>query len=366
MAFVPKPLPPDPALIWGAELQNAHQAASLALGRLSGMTGLLPDPRLFLYSYVRKEAVLSSQIEGTQSSLDELLLYENEAAPGVPIDDILEVSNYVAATEHGLQRLREDFPLSLRLIREIHGVLLAKGRGSRKQPGEFRTSQNWIGGARPGNARFVPPPPDHVIDCMGALEKFLHDTRVPALVRAGLAHAQFETIHPFLDGNGRIGRLLITFLLCHDGVIASPMLYLSLHLKQQRATYYDLLQRVRTHGAWEEWLAFFLHGIAVSAGQTADTAGRLLQLFQRDREKIAAVGRAAGSALQLHDLLQQRPALSAARARAALKLSKPTVHAAIAQLEKVGILREITGRARNRVFAYKDYLAILSEGTEPL
>ncbi|MFA5057896.1 MAG: Fic family protein [Opitutaceae bacterium] len=365
-AFVPKPLPPEPALLWDDELQNAFQSASVALGRLSGIASLLPDPRLFLYSYVRKEAVLSSQIEGTQSSLDELLLFENAAAPGVPMDDIQEVANYVAAMEHGLKRLREDFPLSLRLIREIHGVLLSKGRGSQKQPGEFRTSQNWIGGTRPGNARFVPPPPDHVIDCMGALEKFLHDPRVPALVRAGLAHVQFETIHPFLDGNGRIGRLLITFLLCHDGVIASPMLYLSLHLKQQRATYYDLLQRVRTHGEWEEWMAFFLHGIAVSAGQAVETAGRLLQLFQQDREKITGLGRAAGSALQLHDLLQQQPALSVARARAALKLSKPTVHAAFAQLEKLGLLREITGGARNRVFAYKDYLTILSEGTEPL
>ncbi|MDD2764972.1 MAG: Fic family protein [Opitutaceae bacterium] len=366
MAFVPKPLPPDPALHWDTGLQNALQAAGLALGRLSGMTSLLPDPCLFLYAYVRKEAVLSSQIEGTQSSLDKLLLFENEAAPGVPLDDVMEVSNYVAAMEHGLKRLREDFPLSLRLIREIHGVLLAKGRGSRKQPGEFRTSQNWIGGTRPGNARFVPPPPDHVIDCMGALEKFLHDTSVPALVRAGLAHAQFETIHPFLDGNGRVGRLLITFLLCQDGVIASPMLYLSLHLKQQRAAYYDLLQRVRTDGVWEEWLAFFLHGIAASAGQAGDTAGRLLQLFRRDREKIARLGRAAGSALQLHDLLQRQPALSAARARAVLKLSKPTVNAAFAQLEKLGLLREITGGARNRVFAYKDYLTILGEGTEPL
>jgi Fic family protein len=333
---------------------------------LGGVASLLPDPRLFLYSYVRKEAVLSSQIEGTQSSLDELLVFENAATPGVPNDDIQEVSNYVAAIEHGLKRLRENFPLSQRLIREIHGVLLSKGRGSRKQPGEFRTSQNWIGGTRPGNARFVPPPPDHVIDCMGALEKFLHDTRVPALVRAGLAHAQFETVHPFLDGNGRVGRLLITFLLCHAGVIPSPMLYLSLHLKQQRAAYFDLLQRVRTHGVWEEWLVFFFHGIEQSSGEAADTASRLLQLFQRDREKIAGLGRASGSALQLHDLLQRQPALSAARARTALKLSKPTVHAAFAQLEKLGLLREITGGARNRVFAYRDYLAILSEGTEPL
>ena len=295
MAFVPTPLPPDPPLVWDAELQDALQAASLAVGRLSGITTLLPDPHLLLYSYVRKEAVLSSQIEGTQSSLDELLRFENEAAPGVPVDDVVEVSNYVAAIEHGLKRLREGFPLSLRLIREIHGVLLAQGRGSRKQPGEFRSSQNWIGGTRPGNARFVPPPPDQVIECMGALEKFLHDASVPTLTRAGLAHVQFETVHPFLAGNGRVGRLLVTLLLCHDGVMPSPMLYLSLHLKLQRAAYYDLLQRARTHGAWEEWLVFFFRGIKQTADQAADTAIRLLQLFQRDREKIAQLGRASGA-----------------------------------------------------------------------
>jgi Fic family protein len=365
-AFVPNPLPPTPPLAWDGPLHTALQGASVALGRLAGVTSLLPDPHLFLYTYIRKEALLSSQIEGTQSTLSELLLFENEGAPGVPLDDVQEVSNYVAAMEHGLRRLREDFPLSLRLIREVHGVLLAKGRGSEKQPGEFRTSQNWIGGSRPGNARFVPPPPDQIIDCMGALEMFLHDPATPSLVRAALAHVQFETIHPFLDGNGRIGRLLITLLLCHDGVLSQPLLYLSLFLKQHRLEYYELLQRVRTLGVWEEWLGFFFGGVENTANQAAETVGRLLQLFRQDRARIDGLGRAAASALRLHELLQQHPVLSIPRAIGMLKLSKPTVHAAFTQLEKLGLLREITGGARNRVFAYKDYLAILSEGTEPL
>ena len=243
-AFIPDPLPPVPALSFEGRLQLALEAAVLAIGRLDGVTTLLPDKSLFLYTYVRKEAVLSSQIEGTQSSLSDLLLFELDEAPGVPLDDVVEVSNYVAALEHGLKRLREDFPLSNRLIREIHGVLLSRGRGSGKEPGEFRRSQNWIGGSRPGNAAFVPPPHPAVPACMSALERFLHaeDDGLPVLVRAGLAHVQFETIHPFLDGNGRVGRLLITFLLCHAGVLQEPLLYLSLYFKQNRATYYALLE----------------------------------------------------------------------------------------------------------------------------
>ena len=232
---------------------------------------------LFLYSYVRKEAVLSSQIEGTQSSLSDLLLFELEEAPGVPLDDVVEVSNCVAALEHGLARLRGGFPLSNRLIREIHGVLLARGRGSTKDPGEFRRSQNWIGGSRPGNAVFVPPPHTTVSECMGALERFLHTENdgLPVLVRAGLAHVQFETIHPFLDGNGRVGRLLITFLLCHAAMLREPLLYLSLHLKQHRADYYNLLDEVRRTGDWEAWLAFFLDGIRQTSEGAVQTAHRL-------------------------------------------------------------------------------------------
>jgi Fic family protein len=237
-AFVPFPLPPDPALVFTGKLQQVLEAATLAIGRLDGVSALLPDKSLLLYAYVRKEAVLSSQIEGTQSSLSDLLLFELEEAPGVPLDDVVEVSNYVAALDHGLARLRGDFPLSNRLIREIHRKLLSDGRGSTKEPGEFRRSPNWIGGTRPGNAGFVPPPHTAVPECMAALEKFIHatDEGLPVLVRAALSHVQFETIHPFLDGNGRVGRLLITLLLCHAGLLREPLLYLSLYFKQNRPT----------------------------------------------------------------------------------------------------------------------------------
>lgn len=335
-----------------------------ALGRLAGITTLLPDPQLFLYSYVRKEAVLSSQIEGTQSSLSDLLLFENDAVTGVPLDDVVEVSNYVAAMEHGLQRLREGFPLSIRLLREIHGVLLARGRGSEKHPGEFRASQNWIGGSRPGNALFVPPPPEQVVECMGSLEKFLHSASLPALVRAALAHAQFETIHPFLDGNGRTGRLLVALLLCHDGILPQPLLYLSLYLKRNRTAYYELLQRTRTRGDWEAWLDFFLRGVEETANQATETAGLLLKLFQSDRERLHRLGRTGMSALKLHDVLQRKPLVTVPRLVAQHGFTAPTANAALRLLGAQGIVREITGYARNRIFAYSEYLRILSEGTE--
>lgn len=283
-AFIPNPLPPVPPLAFDASLQPALEAAVLAVGRLDGVTTLLPDKSLFLYTYIRKEAVLSSQIEGTQSSLSDLLLFELDEAPGVPLDDVVEVSNYVAALEYGLERLRDDFPLSNRLIREIHGVLLSRGRGADKSPGEFRRSQNWLGGTRPGTAAFVPPPHRAVPDCMGALERFLHAERdgLPVLVRAGLAHVQFETIHPFLDGNGRVGRLLITFLLCHARVLQEPLLYLSLYFKQHRATYYELLDRVRRDGDWEAWIAFFLEGVRKTAESAVATAQQLAKIFSAD------------------------------------------------------------------------------------
>lgn len=359
-AFVPNPLPPTPPVRWNVLLK---ERATVSLGKLAGVTSLLPDPQLFLYSYVRKEAVLSSQIEGTQSSLSELLLFENDAVAGVPIDDVVEVSNYVAAMEHGLARLREGFPLSLRLIKEIHGVLLQKGRGSEKQPGEFRTSQNWIGGSRPGNALYVPPP-SHVLECMGDLENFLYDESLPTLVRAGLAHAQFETIHPFLDGNGRIGRLLVTLLLCHDKKLPEPLLYLSLYLKQNRTAYYDLLQRVRTHGDWEAWIDFFLAGVDATANQAADTAARLLRLFQSDREKLHALGRKGMSALKLHDIIQRKPVITVSRLVSQHGFSAPTANSALRVMIDQGVVREITGYARNRVFAYAEYLRTLNEGAE--
>jgi Fic family protein len=365
-AFVPAALPPVPPLALDGPLQQALEAAVLALGRLDGVSTLLPDKSLFLYAYVRKEAVLSSQIEGTQSSLSDLLLFELDEAPGVPLDDVVEVSNYVAALEHGLARLREGFPLSNRLIREIHGVLLSRGRGSGKDPGEFRRSQNWIGGSRPGNATFVPPPHTAVPDCMAALERFLHagDDGLPVLVRAGLAHVQFEAIHPFLDGNGRVGRLLVTFLLCHAAVLREPLLYLSLHFKQHRATYYDLLDRVRREGDWEAWLAFFLEGVQRTAEGAVSTAQRLGEMFRADRARIEARGRRAGSALRVHEALKARPILSMPEACRVTGLSFPAASSAMDLLVELAVARELTGKRRNRLFLYDGYLAILNEGTE--
>jgi Fic family protein len=365
-AFVPSPLPPVPPLAFQGELQRLLEAAVLAVGRLDGVSTLLPDKSLFLYSYVRKEAVLSSQIEGTQSSLSDLLLFELDEAPGVPLDDVVEVSNYVAALDHGLDRLRGGFPLSNRLIREIHGVLLSRGRGSGHDPGEFRRSQNWIGGNRPGTAAFVPPPHSAVPDCMGALEQFLHGEGddLPVLARAGLAHVQFETIHPFLDGNGRVGRLLITFLLCHAGVLRDPLLYLSLFLKQRRQDYYALLDLVRWEGDWEAWLAFFLEGVRVTAEGAVETAQRLSTLFRDDRTRIEAQGRRAGSCLRVHEAIKARPILSMSEICRATRLSFPAASSAMNVLIDLKIARELTGKRRNRLFVYDRYLGILNEGTE--
>jgi Fic family protein len=368
-AFVPDPLPPSSDLELTAEDQDLMERANRALGRLDGTATLLPDTQLFLYLYVRKEAVLSSQIEGTQSSLSDLLLYESDEVPGVPMDDVVEVSNYVAALNHGLERLEEGFPLSLRLIREIHGILLREGRGSEKEPGEFRRSQNWIGGTRPGNATYVPPPPNKVVDCMGALEKFLHDdpVRMPTLIKAGLAHVQFETIHPFLDGNGRVGRLLITLLLCEEGALTKPILYLSLYFKMHRDRYYELLQKVRKEGAWEEWLRFFLEGVKETSAQAVEAARSILELFEEDRLKIRDnLGRSANSALRMHEFLQENPVVTTSRANEEMAISRPTITSALENLQDLGIVREMTGKERYRVYAYDEYLSILHEGTEPL
>ncbi len=366
-AFVPPPLPPDPPLDLNGLYQQLDRA-NQALGRLDGLTTLLPDTRLFLYLYVRKEALLSSQIEGTKSSFSDLLLFENEAVPGVPIDDVEEVSNYVAAMQHGLRRIKGGFPLSLRLIREIHAILLRGGRGANKTPGEFRRSQNWIGGSRPGNAAFVPPPPERMTECLDRFEHFFHDEqhKLPVLVEAGLIHVQFETIHPFLDGNGRLGRLLITLLLCAKGVLREPLLYLSLYFKTHRQRYYDLLQRVRTEGVWEEWIDFFLEGTETMARQAADTAVQILHLFESDRKKIRAMGRKAVSGLAVHEYLKAHPLTKIGPAAKDLKLSIPTVTSALETLIKLKIAKESTGKRRDRVFAYPRYLHILSEGTEPL
>jgi Fic family protein len=365
-AFVPAPLPPSPPLALDGRLQQLLERAHLAVGRLDALATLLPSTDLLLYAYVRKEAVLSSRIEGTQSSLSDLLLFELDEAPGMPLDDVVEVSNCVAALDHGIARLRGGFPLSNRLIREIHGVLLSRGRGSGKEPGEFRRSQNWIGGSGPGDARFVPPPHTMVPACMAAFERFVHaeDDGIPALIRAGLAHVQFETIHPFLDGNGRVGRLLITFLLCHAGVLREPLLYLSLYFKQRRDEYYDLLGQIRTDGDWEAWLVYFLEGVRETAEGAVTTARRLTDLFGADRDRILPAGRRAGSMLRVHDSLKARPVTSLPEVVRATGLTAPTVGSAMEGLVSLGVARELTGKRRNRVFAYDRYLAILNEGTE--
>ncbi|CAH2030075.1 Fic family protein [Trichlorobacter ammonificans] len=365
-AFVPDPLPAMAALALTERHFELLETANRALGRLDGMAALLPDTSMFLYFYVRKEALLSSQIEGTQSSFADLLLFESAEAPGVPLDDVQEVSNYVAAMEHGLKRLREGFPLSLRLIREIHEVLMATGRGSTKSPGEFRRSQNWIGGRRPGNARFVPPPPEFLPDCLGELEKYLHARHTPLLVKAALAHVQFETIHPFLDGNGRLGRLLITLLLCDQGALSQPLLYLSLYFKANRDRYYDLLQAVRQEGGWETWLEFFLEGVLETSGQAVATARRLQELFNSDRQRVAALGRASGSVLRLHEYLQNKPIITIQKAADAIGLTRPTIATALKLLADLHIVRELTGKERHRLFVYDEYITILNEGATPI
>ena len=362
-AFVPPPLPPGSQELDLSSLQALLAEANQAVGRLDGMTSALPDLKLFLYSYVRKEAVLSSQIEGTQSSLSDLLLYENAETPGVPLDDVQEVSNYVAALNHGLKRMRDGFPLSLRLIREIHEVLLSKGRGSHAQPGQFRRSQNWIGGSRPGNAAYVPPPPEYVMECMGQLEMFLHQESpsLPLLIRAGLVHAQFESIHPFLDGNGRVGRLLITFMLCAEDVLREPVLYLSLFFKTHRRLYYDRLNGTRENEGWTEWLDFFLQGVRDTANQAARMAGKIDKLFQADKEKIERFGRGASSALLVYRYAQVNPLFSIKNAAREAKVSFPTASSAVARMTEAGILRESSGKRRDRLFLYERYLDLLNQ-----
>jgi Fic family protein len=365
-AFVPYPLPPNPSLDWKSELHSKFDQALLALGRLDSISTFLPDISLFLYMYVRKEAVLSSMIEGTQSSLSDLLLYELDMEPGVPLDDVREVSNYVAALDYGLKRLAEGFPLSLRLIKEMHGMLLHKGRGSNQTPGEFRKTQNWIGGTRPGNAAFVPPPADKVVECMGELEMFLHDQpqSTPALLKAALAHVQFETIHPFLDGNGRLGRLLITLLLCEQKVLREPMLYLSLYFKTHRQYYYELLNGVRLSGDWEGWLDFFAEAVIVTANQAVDTARQLISLANEDRDRISILGRAAASTMRVHRALLERPITSSSWLTEKTDITPATVNKCLRHLEHLEIVRELTSRSRNRLFSYTGILKIMNQGTE--
>ena len=366
-AFVPDPLPPRPPIEWTPDLRSKFDQALLALGRLDSVSTLLPDTSMFLYMYIRKEAVLSSMIEGTQSSLSDLLLFELDQEPGIPLDDVQQVSNYVAALYHGLRRLAEGFPLSLRLIQEIHSVLLAKGRGSTRTPGEFRRSQNWIGGTRPGNAIFVPPPAEEVLSCMGTLELFLHDKPepTPVLLKAALMHVQFETIHPFLDGNGRLGRLLITLLLCEQKMLRKPMLYLSLYFKTHRQYYYELLNRVRVSGDWESWLDFFAEAVMITATQALETAQQLLNVSNQDRDKISGLGRAAPSTLQVHRALMEHPIATSNWLVGKTGITPATVNKALGHLEQLGVVRELTAQKRNRLFSYSGYVEIMNRGTEP-
>ena len=365
-AFIPSSLPPHPPIQWTSELHRKFDEAMLALGRLDSVSTLLPDTSLFLYMYVRKEAVLSSMIEGTQSSLSDLLLFELDQEPGVPLDDVREVSNYVAALDHGLRLMEDGLPLSIRLFREIHGVLLTRGRGSNQTPGEFRRSQNWIGGTRPGNAAFVPPPAEEVLECMSKLELFLHDQPEPTsvLLKAALAHVQFETIHPFLDGNGRLGRLLITLLLCDQKVLREPMLYLSLYFKTHRQYYYELLNNVRLTGDWEAWLDFFVEAVTVTATQAVETSQQLLDLSKQDRDKVNGLGRAAASTLQVHRALMEHPIATSGSLVEKTGITPATVNKALGHLEQLGIVKELTSRKRNRLFSYAGYIEIMSRGTE--
>ncbi len=366
-AFVPHPLPPDPPVHMTSRLQVLQEEATHALGSLEGAAEILPNPHLFIYSYVRKEAVLSSQIEGTQSSLSDLLQFESSRAPGAPIDDVLEVSRYVHAVQYAAGQLADPrgLPLCNRLLRGAHGVLLKDTRGGDKLLGEFRRSQNWLGGTRPGNARFVPPPPEQAATAMSDLERFVdaRDDAFPALVRAGLAHVQFETIHPFLDGNGRIGRMLIILMLIDRGLLSSPVLYLSLHFKEHRERYYDLLDLVRQSGDWEEWLEFFLEGVAAVATSARETARRLLQLASNDRERVAAAGVRPNSALRVHEALTERIVVNAAQVVERTGLSAPTARTCLQRLCDLGIATEVTGGRRNRLYVYREYLEILNEGT---
>ncbi len=363
-AYVPSSLPPDPPLDM-TRLSPLVEKAASALSHLGGKSSLIPDTKLFLYMYVRKEAVLSSQIEGTQSSLSDLLLYESKEAPGAPIDDVAEVSCYVSALNYGIERL-EELPLSLRLIREMHERLMNNARGGDKSPGEFRYTQNWIGGTRPGNASFVPPPPNELMPCLDKFEKFLHDDSVkyPALVVAALAHHQFETIHPFLDGNGRLGRLLIPIILHVRGLIPEPILYLSLYFKTHKKLYYDLLQSVRETGNWEDWIEFFLEGVIETSQQAAEAAQKIVELFIRDRKKIEQSNRPTASALTICTLTQQNPILNTSKICKTTGMSLPTAIRGLKLLENLGIMTEITGKSRHRVYIYQEYLNLLNDGTE--
>lgn len=365
-AFVPMPLPPQPALDISGKLQTRLNEALIALGRLDAISTLLPDAKLFLYSYVRKEAVMSSQIEGTQSSLSDLMLYEMEGQPGVPMDDVQEVSCYVNALTLGVERIRQGHAISFRLLTEVHQALMTSGRGIQRSPGEFRRNQVWIGGHRADEATFVPPPANQLADCWAALEQFINDLpeATAPVIKAALVHVQFETIHPFMDGNGRLGRLLIPLILVEAGILKEPLLYLSVFFKQYRDTYYQLLQQVRITGDWEAWLLFFVDAIAATANQAVSMAQQLIQLLATDKLRLAQIGRLSGSATQILDALFAHPVANIAALGTATGLTAATIGKALdAMQDQLGLVQELTGQKRNRVYAYRAYIDILNQET---
>jgi Fic family protein len=365
-SYIPSSLPPEPPIDM-SEIYPLLDKANTALGRLDGISMILPDPSLFLYMYVRKEAVLSSQIEGTQSSLSDLLLFENnQQSPRNLFDDVTEVSSYVTAMNYSIDRL-EKLPLSLRLIKEAHAKLMNNSRGNNKNPGEFRTTQNWIGGSRPGNALFVPPPATKLMDCLDNFEKFLHDEKVkmPILIRAAIAHVQFETIHPFLDGNGRIGRLLIILMLCNDGILKQPSLYLSLYFKDNRQEYYNHLQNIRETGDFESWIKFFLTGVEKTSNGAVQTAKNIINLFNQDSNLIETSNKCTPAILAIYKYLQKSPITNTGKIKEECKISLPTILRNMENLEYLGIVEEVTKKERHKIFVYKKYLEILNDG-EPI
>lgn len=367
-AFVPAELPPRPPIDWSQKLRAGHERAIAAVGRLDGVATILPAQDVFIYSYVRKEALLSSQIEGTQSTLTDLFAFEADSGSSEDPSDVVEVSNYVEAMNHAIQQLKRGMPICNRVLTDAHGILLSRGRGQSSDPGNFRRSQNWIGGDRPGNARFVPPPYQEVPNCMATLERFINDAQLEpsALTRAALAHHQFETIHPFLDGNGRLGRLLISLILQDGKLLKEPLLYLSLYLKQNRERYYQLLDAVRFSGDWESWLEFFFEGVEQTATSAAATAQSLVKIFSEDDAKLLQQGRGTTSLMQIHRVIQRMPVFSSARLMKEAGLTAPTVNKSLERMQELGIVKESTGKKRNRLFGYDRYLRELEKGTEPI
>lgn len=366
-AFIPPPLPPVPELDLGS-LEQILTRAARALGKLNAIADDLPNIELLLYYYIRKEAVLSSQIEGTQSSLSDLLLFESDETPSTPLDDVVEVSSYVAALQFGLNKLDSGFPISLRLLREMHGILLAKGRGSTKQPGEFRSSQNWIGGSHPGNATFIPPPPERIMECLDLFEKYIHTEprHYSTLIDAGLLHVQFETIHPFLDGNGRVGRLLIALFLVAQKELNQPVLYLSLFFKNNRNEYYERLNAVRNSGDWENWLVFFLQGVTETAEQVVNTTRKINSLFAEDKLLIDSLKRPAARAHKVFDELCSSAISNTLELTKTLDMTAPTARAALNDLASLGIVQNVKGAGKERIYVYANLIKLLEQGAEPI